>query len=88
LVDGINFPHNSNVCESGKMIKVEADNLGKSWVIIDLGESKSVRSLYLAVPEINSLERLEDLRIYIGDTSTWTGDSLCWLGSPSEPAES
>jgi hypothetical protein len=69
-VDGINFPHNSNVCESGGILKVEADNVGQLWAKIDLGVSKTVRSLYLAVPETNSYESLQNLGIYIGDTGT------------------
>ncbi len=82
------FPHNGKFCESGLMSRVTEDINGDIWAKIDLGVSKTVRSLYLAVPEAPSYERLENLGIYIGDLGTWTGDPLCWLGSPTEPAVS
>jgi hypothetical protein len=73
------FLHNLNSCAVG-MILVAKDINDNSWVKIDLGVSKTVRSLYLAVPEHPNWYRLENLGIYIGDTGTWTDDSLCWLG--------
>ena len=63
---------------------ITADNNGQIWAKIDLGVSKTVRSLYLAVPEHATNERLKNLGIYIGDTGTWTGDPLCWLGLANE----
>ena len=59
LVDGITFPNNIDLCgPGGKMVRVKADINGKIWVTIDLGVSKTVRSLYLAVPEHLTHERL------------------------------
>ncbi len=40
------------------MIKVIADNNGDIWATIDLGVSKTVRSLYMAVPEHATDQRL------------------------------
>ena len=52
------------------------------WGRIDLGVSKNIRSIYLAVREMASDNTLKDLGVFIGDTSA--GDPRCWLGSPNE----
>jgi hypothetical protein len=57
---------------------------GGAWTKIDLGVSKVVRSLYLALPESNGVENLQNLRIHIGDVGTWNDDPLCWQASHTE----
>ncbi len=86
-MDGVTLPHGVNSCVGSLMTFVTTDGIN-IWAKIDLGKSKTVRSLYLAVPEHPTDERLENLGIYIGDTGTWTDDPLCWMGSPTEPAVS
>ena len=51
-MDGVTLPHVGNSClDGGLMTFVKADGFNKIWAKIDLEVSKTVRSLYLAVPE-------------------------------------
>jgi hypothetical protein len=82
MVDGLTLPTSNpnDWCPAHRM--GATPNAHGIWGRIDLGVSKNIRSIYLAVREMASDNTLKDLGVFIGDTSA--GDPRCWLGSPTE----